>query len=93
MTEFVFQYVFIKNNTYFMCIYLQERHMGESLVEAMKPELRNKYLDLRNVNTSLLQHLDQMQHNLDTLDNRKASFEDELSMSKVNVASRCSEAL
>lgn len=61
----------------------EERHMGESLVEAMQPELRNKYLDLRNVNTNLLQHLDQMQRELDALDNRKGALEDELSMSKV----------
>lgn len=57
--------------------------MGESLVQAMQPELRHKYLDLRNLNTSLLQHLDEMQHELDALDNRKATLEDELSTSKV----------
>ncbi|XP_045608252.1 intraflagellar transport protein 74 homolog isoform X2 [Procambarus clarkii] len=61
----------------------EERHMGESVVESMQPELRSKYLDLRNLNTSLLQHLDGMQHQLDALDNRKATLEDELSTSKV----------
>ncbi|XP_071542794.1 intraflagellar transport protein 74 homolog isoform X2 [Panulirus ornatus] len=61
----------------------EERHMGESLVQAMQPELRHKYLDLRNLNTNLLQHLDGMQHELDALDNRKATLEDELSTSKV----------
>ncbi|XP_066960218.1 intraflagellar transport protein 74 homolog isoform X1 [Macrobrachium rosenbergii] len=61
----------------------EERHMGESLVEAMQPALRNKYLDLRNLNGSLLQHLDQMQHELDAFENRKAGLEDELTTSKV----------
>ncbi|KAK7027296.1 Intraflagellar transport protein 74 [Halocaridina rubra] len=61
----------------------EERHMGESLVEAMKPELRNRYLELRNVNSNLMQHLDQLQLELDALENRKAGLEDELSMSKV----------
>ncbi|XP_068222988.1 intraflagellar transport protein 74 homolog isoform X1 [Palaemon carinicauda] len=61
----------------------EERHMGESLVEAMQPALQNKYLDFRNLNSSLLQHLDQMQHELDALENRKAGLEDELTTSKV----------
>ncbi|KAG7167404.1 Intraflagellar transport protein 74-like [Homarus americanus] len=61
----------------------EERHVGETVVEAMHPELRHKYLDLRNLNTSLLQHLDMMQHQLDASDNRKATLEDELSTSKV----------
>ncbi|KAK8749313.1 hypothetical protein OTU49_015793 [Cherax quadricarinatus] len=61
----------------------EERHMGESVIESMQPELRQKYLDLRNLNTALLQHLDVMQHQLDALDNRKATLEDELSTSKV----------
>ncbi|XP_042865475.1 intraflagellar transport protein 74 homolog isoform X3 [Penaeus japonicus] len=61
----------------------EERHMGESLLEAMQPNLRQKYFELRQTNTTLLQHLDQMQLELDALDNRKAALEDELALSKV----------
>ncbi|CAL4111956.1 unnamed protein product, partial [Meganyctiphanes norvegica] len=61
----------------------EERHMGESLVEAMQPELRHKYMELRQVNTSLLQHLESTQLHLDTLDSRKQTLEDELATSKV----------
>ncbi|KAK8386714.1 hypothetical protein O3P69_017878 [Scylla paramamosain] len=61
----------------------EERHAGESLVEAMQPNLRQKYLNVRAANTSLLQHLDIMQHELDSLDARKAALEDELATSKV----------
>lgn len=62
----------------------QERHAGESLVEAMHPELRHKYMEVRSANTSLLQQLDHMQHELDSLDSRKAALEDELATSKVS---------
>lgn len=62
----------------------KERHAGESLVEAMQPNLRQKYLQVRAANTSLLQHLDIMQHELDSLDARKAALEDELTTSKVS---------
>ncbi|XP_069994854.1 intraflagellar transport protein 74 homolog isoform X2 [Penaeus vannamei] len=61
----------------------EERHMGESLLEAMQPNLRQKYFELRQTNTTLLQQLDQMQLELDSLDNRKAGLEDELALSKV----------
>ncbi|XP_037795044.1 intraflagellar transport protein 74 homolog [Penaeus monodon] len=61
----------------------EERHMGESLLEAMQPNLRQKYFELRQTNTTLLQQLDQMQLELDALDNRKAALEDELALSKV----------
>ncbi|XP_050727865.1 intraflagellar transport protein 74 homolog isoform X2 [Eriocheir sinensis] len=61
----------------------EERHAGESLVEAMHPELRHKYMEVRSANTSLLQQLDHMQHELDSLDSRKAALEDELATSKV----------
>lgn len=59
--------------------------MGESLLEAMQPNLRQKYFELRQTNTTLLQQLDQMQLELDSLDNRKAGLEDELALSKVHV--------
>ena len=57
--------------------------MGESLVDAMQPELRSRYLELRNINTNLLQHLDSMQQELDVLNQRKSGLEDEISLSKV----------
>lgn len=53
-------------------------------MEAMQPNLRQKYLKVRAANTSLLQHLDIMQHELDSLDARKAALEDELATSKVS---------
>ena len=57
--------------------------MGESLVEAMNPNLRENYLMLRNENSKLLDHLDQMQQEIDSLDARKQNLQDELSLSKV----------
>lgn len=55
-------------------------------MEAMQPGLRKKYLEVRAANTSLLQHLDHMQHELDSLDARKAALEDELATSKVDMS-------
>ena len=63
----------------------QERHMGESVVEAMQPQLRSRYLQLRDMNSSLLQQLDSMQQQLDVLNQRKSALEDDLSLSKVNI--------
>lgn len=50
----------------------------------MHPELRHKYMEVRGTNTSLLQELDLMQRELDSLDSRKAALEDELATSKVS---------
>ncbi|XP_076056589.1 intraflagellar transport protein 74 homolog isoform X1 [Oratosquilla oratoria] len=61
----------------------EERHMGESLVEAMQPDLREHYIELRQVNTKLMSQLEEMQHDLDALNTSKVAFEDELSVSKV----------
>ena len=58
--------------------------MGESLVEAMQPQLREQFLVLRNENSKLLSHLDQMQQEIDSLDARKQNLQDELSLSKVS---------
>lgn len=57
--------------------------MGENLVEAMQPELREKYMELQNINATLLQRLDVMQNEINSLETRKQQLQDELSMSKV----------
>ncbi|KAK4290679.1 hypothetical protein Pmani_036441 [Petrolisthes manimaculis] len=61
----------------------EERHMGESMVAGMEPNLRQRYVELQSQNTSLLQHLDHNQHEIDTIDTRVATLEDELATSKV----------
>lgn len=57
--------------------------MGESMVAGMDPSLRQRYMELQSSNTSLLQHLDLNQREIDSLDTRIATLEDELATSKV----------
>ena len=56
--------------------------MGESLIGAMNPDLRDRYLELRSMNSNYLHHLDAMQQEMDTLDAQKRALQDELSSSK-----------
>lgn len=61
----------------------QERHMADNLVSAMKPDLREKYITLKNQNLQYQSDLESMNQELDALNSKKAAFEDELAMSAV----------
>lgn len=63
---------------------LQARHMGENLIAAMNPGLKEKFMELRNVNSALMHDLDIVQQEIDNLDTKRQALEDELSLSKVN---------
>lgn len=60
-----------------------ERHMGESIIEGMQPELKGRYVTLRSDNTYLQQQQEHMQQQIDSLNSKKAGLEDEMTMSKV----------
>lgn len=58
--------------------------MGENLIAAMNPGLKEKFMELRNVNSALMHDLDIVQQEIDSLDTKRQALEDELSLSKVN---------
>ncbi|UYV82615.1 IFT74 [Cordylochernes scorpioides] len=61
----------------------QERHMTDNLIEAMKPELKEKYNQMKGMNQAVLEQQEQLQLQIDTLTARKVSFEEELSLSQM----------
>ena len=61
----------------------QERNMADNLVAAMQPELREKYVTLKNTNMQYQQDLERMNQEVDSLNSKKAALEDELAMSHV----------
>ncbi|RXG55374.1 Intraflagellar transport protein 74-like protein [Armadillidium vulgare] len=61
----------------------EARHMGENLIAAMNPGLKEKFMELRNVNSALMHDLDIVQQEIDNLDTKRQALEDELSLSKV----------
>lgn len=61
----------------------QERQMADGLIEAMDPPLRQKYSQLGEQNQQLQMAMDQLQTKLDGLTSKKATLEDQLSMSRV----------
>ncbi|XP_013792112.1 intraflagellar transport protein 74 homolog [Limulus polyphemus] len=61
----------------------QERYMAENLIAAMKPELKQKYSNLKESSQDLRNELNRFQQQLDSLTSQKTSLEDELSMSQV----------
>lgn len=61
----------------------QEGHMADNLVSAMKPKLRDRYVELKNQNSEFQVALENMNQELDTLNTRKAMLEDEVAVSAV----------
>ncbi|CAH1779959.1 unnamed protein product [Owenia fusiformis] len=61
----------------------QEKRMADNLVADMKPAMRDKYLQLKDLNEHLLKQLENGQQEVDQLDLKKAELEEELSMSTV----------
>ncbi|XP_064475986.1 intraflagellar transport protein 74 homolog [Ornithodoros turicata] len=61
----------------------QERHMADSLVSAMKPELRSRYADLKNTNQALLGELEKLQHQLSSLHLQKQNLDEDIALSQV----------
>lgn len=61
----------------------QEGHMADNLVSAMKPKLRDRYVELKNQNSQFQVALENMNQELDTLNGRKAMLEDEVAVSAV----------
>ena len=59
----------------------QEGHMADNLVSAMKPKLRDRYVELKNQNTDYQIALEKMNQELDTLNSRKIMLEDEVAIS------------
>lgn len=58
-----------------------ERNMADNLVAAMNPEIRDKYLELKDANTAYQVEIERMNQELDALNTQRAAFEDELAMS------------
>ena len=61
----------------------QERHMSDNLVSAMQPSLRERYTELKNTNLGYQRDLEGMNQALDALNSKRATLEDELSVSAV----------
>ena len=61
----------------------QERHMADSLVGAMKPELRDRFVQLKSANVEFTRAMEEMNQELDVLASRKAALEDEMAVSAV----------
>ena len=61
----------------------QERHMADSLVGAMKPDLRDRFLQLKAANVEYTRAMEEMNQELDVLTSTRASLEDEMAVSAV----------
>lgn len=61
----------------------QEKSMTDNLVGDMKPDMRQKYMQLKDINEHLIRQLEDMQQQLDQLNTKKAELEEELSNSPV----------
>ena len=59
----------------------QEGHMADNLVSAMKPKLRDRYIELKNQNNEYQLALEKMNQELDNLNARKVMLEDEVAIS------------
>ena len=59
----------------------QEGHMADNLVSAMKPKLRDRYIELKNQNNEYQVALEKMNQELDSLNARKTMLEDEVAIS------------
>ena len=61
----------------------QERNMVDNLVAAMQPDLRERFLQLKGANAQYSVAMEQMNQELDVLNSRKVSLEDELAVSAI----------
>lgn len=61
----------------------QERRMADNLVNDMEPEMRQRYMKLKDLNEHLLRQLENGQQELDQLNSRIESLQEELSQSQV----------
>jgi len=61
----------------------QERNMTENLVSAMQPDLRDRYLQLKAANQQYGAAVEELNQELDVLATKKATLEDELSVSAI----------
>ncbi|XP_038048644.1 intraflagellar transport protein 74 homolog [Patiria miniata] len=61
----------------------QCRRMADTLVDDMNPQMRQKYMSLKQTNESLARELEARQQELDSLNTKKENLEDDLSTSQV----------
>lgn len=61
----------------------QERNMADNIIAAMKPELRHRYTEQKDINQSLVEQLDRLQHQLQSLTLQKNALEEDVSLSPV----------
>lgn len=61
----------------------QERNAAEILIASMKPEMRDKYLHLKQSNSVLQEQMEKLQQEMDGVNAKKVALEDEISMSQV----------
>ncbi|XP_013407954.1 intraflagellar transport protein 74 homolog [Lingula anatina] len=61
----------------------QEKRMADNLVADMNPEMRQRYMQLKQENDQLLMDLEKGQQELDALNTKKTNLEEELSLSQV----------
>lgn len=59
----------------------QERNMTDNLVAAMKPEIRERFHQLKEANLEYSAAMEEMNQELDVLNSRKAALEDEMTVS------------
>lgn len=61
----------------------QEKRMSDNLVNDMNPEMRQKYMRLKDMNEHMLRQLESGQQELDVLNSKIDGLQEELSMSQV----------
>lgn len=62
--------------------------MTNNLLSAMNPQLRTKYSELEQVNSTNQKNMEQLQDKLDELTSKKTHLEDQISISHVNINSK-----
>nr|XP_030686199.1 intraflagellar transport protein 74 homolog isoform X4 [Globicephala melas] len=61
----------------------QEKQAAEGIIKNMPPEKQVKYIEMKTMNEKLLQELDTLQQQLDSLNMKKESLESEIAHSQV----------
>ncbi|XP_055433837.1 intraflagellar transport protein 74 homolog isoform X3 [Bubalus kerabau] len=61
----------------------QEKQAAEGIIKNMSPEKQVKYIEMKTTNEKLLQELDTLQQQLDSLNMKKESLESEITHSQV----------
>ncbi|XP_031305451.1 intraflagellar transport protein 74 homolog isoform X2 [Camelus dromedarius] len=61
----------------------QEKQAAEGIIKNMSPEKQVKYIEMKTTNEKLLQELDTLQQQLDSLNMKKESLESEIAHSQV----------